>query len=99
MAYTTPSIDTNDRQLQTKAYAIETEKSNSMEMLRFVKQAYTDIGLFVPFQMRSKLPEIFAKAIRMQTSILASHRTIVLNKIGTDAMMYLSHWIEQIDGV
>ena len=49
--------------------------------------------------MRSKLPEIFAKAIRMQTAILASHRTIVLNNIGTDAMMYLSHWIEQIDGV
>jgi hypothetical protein len=100
MAYTTPSIETNEhRQLRTKAYAIETEKSSSMEMLRYVKQAYKDTGLFVPFQMRSKLPEIFAKAIRMQTAILASHRTIVLNNIGTDAMMYLSHWIEQIDGV
>jgi hypothetical protein len=45
MSYTTPSINTNDRQLRTKAYAIETEKSNRMEMLRFVKQAYKDTGL------------------------------------------------------
>jgi hypothetical protein len=100
MAFCSPSMTTKDgRNLRTKAYAIETEKSSSMELLRIVKLAYKDNGKFVPFQMRSKFPDIFAKAISMQTTVLASHRTIVMNNIGTDAMLYLSHWIEQLEGV
>jgi hypothetical protein len=49
--------------------------------------------------MRSKHPEAFVRAISMQTQTLSTNRTIVLNNIGTEAMMYLSHWIEQIEGV
>jgi len=64
-----------------------------------LKIAYKDTGDVVPFQMRSKHPEAFLRAIRVQTQTMATNRTIVLNNIGTDAILYLSHWIEYIDGV
>jgi hypothetical protein len=99
MAFVTPSSKSGDRNVKTKAYAIETEKSTSEELLRLIKKAYKASGSFIPFQMRSKHPEVFVRAISMQTQILSTNRTIVLNNIGTDAMMYLSHWIEQIEGV
>ena len=102
MAFCTPTVlvkGKGKRNSRTKAYAIETEKMNSMEMLRLLKIAYKDTGDFVPFQMRSKHPEAFLRAIRVQTQTMATNRTIVLNNIGTDAILYLSHWIENIDGV
>jgi hypothetical protein len=70
-----------------------------MEMLRLLKIAYKDTGDFVPFQMRSKHPEAFIGAIQVQTQTMATNHTIVLNNIGTDAILYLSHWIENIEGV
>jgi hypothetical protein len=99
MAFVTPSAKQGDRNVRTKAYAIETEKSTSEELLRLIKKAYKASGSFIPFQMRSKHPDVFVRAISMQTQILSTNRTIVVNNIGTDAMMYLSHWIEQIEGV
>ena len=100
MVHCTPSTTTNTKNhLRTKAYAIEIEKSSSADMVKLIKQAYKDTGTFVSFQMRSKHPDIFLKAIRMQTSMLAANHTIVLNNIGTDAMLYLAHWIEQVEGV
>jgi hypothetical protein len=99
MAFVTPSVKFGNNENRTKAYAIETEKSTSEECLRILKKTYKDSGSFVPFQMRNKHPEAFARAISMQTHVLSTNRTIVLNNIGTDAMMYLTHWIEQIDGV
>ena len=84
---------------RTKAYAIETEKSNCMEMLHLLKRTFKESGDFIPFQMRTKHPEAFAKAIKIQTQKMSTNRTIVLNHVGTDAMLYLSHWIENIEGV
>jgi hypothetical protein len=88
MAFVTPSAMSGDCNVRTKAYAIETEKSTSEELLRLIKKTYKTSGFFIPFQM-----------ISMQTQTLSTNRTIVLNNIGTEAMMYLSHWIEQIEGV
>jgi hypothetical protein len=99
MAFVTPSAMSGDRSVRTKAYAIETVKSSSEELLRLIKKTYKTSGSFIPFQMRSKHPEAFVRAISMQTQTLSTNRTIVLNNIGTEAMMYLSHWIEQIEGV
>jgi hypothetical protein len=102
MAFCTPTVlvkGIGKRNSRTKAYAIETEKMNSMEMLRLLKIAYKYTGDFVPFQMRNKHPEAFLRAIQVQTQTMATNRTIVLNNIGTDAILYLSHWIENVDGV
>ena len=102
MAFCTPVAKINDKgntSVRTKAYAIETEKVNSMEMLSLLKKVYRETGEFVPFQMRSKYPEAFIRAIKAQTQTIATNRTIVLNNIGTDAILYLSHWIENVEGV
>jgi hypothetical protein len=103
MAFCTPTVfikkGKGKANARTKAYAIKTEKANSLEMLRLLKIAYKDTGDFVPFQMQSKHPEAFIRAIQVQTQNMATNRTIVLNNIGTDAILYLSHWIEYIDGV
>ena len=100
MAFCTPTVETRDKcHVRTKAYAVETEKSNGIEMVRLLKTAFKESGEFIPFQMRTKHPEAFVKAIQIQTQKMSSNRTIEFNHVGTDAMLYLSHWIENIEGV
>ena len=82
-----------------KAYAVETEKQHSAEMMRILKEACKDTHEFVPFYMRKKHPEAFCKTIIENTRIMSENRTIVLHNIGHDAMYYLRDRIASIQGV
>ncbi|KAI2498957.1 hypothetical protein MHU86_15520 [Fragilaria crotonensis] len=99
LVFSTPQIRNDQFYAVTKAYAIETEKANSLNMMQILKTTYQDTATYVPFQLRSKHPEAYARTIRQQSRILASHYVVIMQNIGPDAMFYLEDHIKAIDGV
>ena len=60
IAFCSPQTKIQNTQLWTKAYAIETEKSTSMELLKMLKNTYRETTEFVPFQMSSQQSKMIA---------------------------------------
>ena len=98
LVYCAPKIRTQDYFAATKAYAVETEKSNAKAMTDILMQVFRESLHFVPFQMRNKSPKAFTHAIRLQSDSIANHHTIILQNIGVDAMYYLSDHILNLEG-
>lgn len=99
MVFCTPQTEHNNIRLRTKAFAVETEKHSSVEMMKLMKEVCKDSHEFVPLHMRYKHPEAFRKVIMENTRVMSENCTIVLNYIGTDAMYYLQDRILNIPGV
>ena len=99
MAFCTPQTVHQNVRVRTKAYAVETEKQHSAEMMKLLKEACKDTHEFVPFYMRKKHLEAFCKTIIENTRIMSENRTVVLQNIGLDAMYYLQDRIANINGV
>jgi hypothetical protein len=99
MAFTTPNINVKNTNWKTKACAFETEKKHSVEFLNILKQAYHNTPMFIQFQMKSKHPEAYLRAILQQTKVLSSHHVIILQNIGSDSAYYLEEYIKAEDGV
>jgi hypothetical protein len=99
LAYCTPKISLNGKELRTKAYAIETEKSTSTEMMKVLKSVYRTSTAFTSFQMRAKNPDAFARIIRRQTETISNSHVIILNNMSEDTMYYLMDRILSVEGV
>ena len=97
--YSTPKVTTGKKETRTKAYSVETHRSSAVEMAKILKEVYRATGEFVPFEMRRRNPDDFKKILHAQTKMIASHRVVVLNHIGEDAMYYLVDHIQAITGV
>jgi hypothetical protein len=93
LAFTTPQITLGGKVIKTKAYALETLKVDSMDMLKNLKHAYRDSNAFVPFQMRSEYPEAYSRCIYQQTKSMSGNYVFIMNNVSTDAMYYLSDHI------
>jgi hypothetical protein len=89
----------NGKIVRTKAYAIETMRTDRDELTKHLKVAYKDDGTFVQFKMRSRHPDAFEGFIKAQTQVMATNYVIMLNHIGTDAMHYLAERILATSGV
>jgi hypothetical protein len=68
-------------------------------MTQLLKTLLRDTPTFVPYSMRYKYPEGYAKALQYQTHQITSNRTIVLQNISEAAMYYLEDHIKAIEGV
>ena len=68
-------------------------------MTQILKSLLRDTPIYVPYTMRYKFPEGYAKALQYQTHQITSNRTIVLQHISESAMYYLDNHIKAIDGV
>ena len=99
LVYSTPKVTSGKKDTRTKAYAIETHRSAAVEMSKLLKEVYRTTGEFVPFEMRRRKPHDFKKILQAQTKMIVSHRVVVLNHIGADAMYYLVDHIQAITGV
>ena len=99
LMFTTPSIETNDKYARTKAFAIETERTTSMEMMKILQIAYKDTNAFIPFHMKKKHPEAYRRTILQQTKYMAENHVIVLCNIGPDVMYYVKDHLMAINGV
>jgi hypothetical protein len=100
LVYCSPKIkNAKGRVVRTKAYAIETMRSDREELNKHLKEAHKDNGTFVPFQMRARHLEAFERFIKAQTQMIAKNYVILLNHIGPDAMHYLSARILATSGV
>ena len=99
MANATPMTTFRDKTVRSKAYSIEVKKTNAIAMSKILKTVYKDHQEFVPFQMRNKYPEAYYNHIRQQTFILSTHATVILDKVGSDVMLYISEHILAIKGV
>jgi uncharacterized membrane-anchored protein YhcB (DUF1043 family) len=99
LVFTAPQIRTEQFHATTKAYAIETERGDSLTMMQILKTTYQESAAFTPFQLRSKSPEAYARTIHQQSRILASHHVIILQNIDPDAMFYLVDHIQALIGV
>jgi len=99
MTFTSPSINLSDQRYSTKAYAIETRRDDQVLMMQILKSLLQDTPTFVPFHMRYKYPEGFAKAIKYQTHQLTENRTIILQNINESSMYYMEEHIRAIAGI
>ena len=99
LVFSAPQVRTDTFFATTKAYAIETEQATSLTMMQILKETYQDSATFVPFQLRSKNTEAYARFIRQQSRILGSHYVIIMQNIGQDAMFYLVDHIQALEGV
>jgi hypothetical protein len=99
IAFCTPQTTIHNAQIRTKAYAIETEKTTSMEMLKILKHTYRTTTEFIPFQMRAKHPEAYARILLQQSKTITDQHVIILQNISPDTMYYLSDRIGSVDGV
>jgi hypothetical protein len=98
VALCTPQVTFNFTTVKTKAYAIETERSKSVEMQRVLKEACKKNNDFVPFHLQSKHPEALSRYIQQHTKILSQNHTIVLNYIDNQSICYLEERICNIKG-
>ena len=100
LVYSSPKIrNGKGKTVKTKAYSIETLRSDRDELTKLLKIAYKEDGTFVPFQMRTRHPDAFERFIRAQTQMISANYVVILNHIGPDAMHYLSERILAISGV
>ena len=58
-------------------------------MAKILKTVYKDHQEFVPFQMQNKYPEEYYNYIKQQTYLISTHATVILDKVGSDAIHYL----------
>ena len=91
-------ITIKNKNARTKAYAIESQRSTSKELIALLKETYKTTGSFISYQMRQQNPEALHKLIRAQTQYIATNRVILLNYIGEGAMLYLEQHICAIPG-
>ena len=99
LVFTSPKVTNGKKSYSTKAYAIESQRTTSQEMIAILKTVFKSTGEFVPYQMRRKHPDAFLKLVRAQTQVLAKNRIIHLNHIGSEAMYYMSDHINAVPGV
>ena len=103
MIFTSPSItlkkEQETRRISTKAYAIEVKQEDQIHMTQILKSLFRNTATYVPYTMRYKYPEGYAKALQYQTHLITSNRTIVLQHISEPAMYYLDNHIKAIAGV
>lgn len=66
-------ITLNNRAVRTKAYAIESLRATSRELISQLKDAYKTTGSFIAYQMRQCAPEALHKLIQhAQTKFIAT---------------------------
>ena len=99
LANATPMTTFRDKTVRSKAYSIEVEKTAAIAMSMILKTVYKDHQEFVPFQMRNKYPEANYNHIKQQTFLLSTHATVILDKVGSDVILYISEHILAIKGV
>ena len=99
LVFGSPKITIKNKAVRTKAYAIESQRSTSGELIKLLKEAYKTTGSFVAYQMRQRSPDALHKLIRAQTQFIANNRVILLNNIGEGALFYLEQHITAIPGV
>jgi predicted class III extradiol MEMO1 family dioxygenase len=68
-------------------------------MLKMLKHTYRETTEFVPFQMKSKHPEAYARILSQQSKMIADQHVIVMQYITSDTMYYLTDRIAAVDGV
>jgi hypothetical protein len=99
LVFGSPKITIKNKAVRTKAYAIESQRSTSGELIKLLKEAYKTTGSFVAYQMRQRSPDALHKLIRAQTQFIANNRVILLNNIGEGAIFYVEPHITAIPGV
>ncbi len=99
LVFGSPKITIKNKTVRTKAYAIESQRSTSKELIALLKDTYKTTGSFILYQMRQRNPEALHKLIRTQTQYIAKNRVILLNYIGEGAIFYLEQHISAIPGV
>jgi hypothetical protein len=99
LVFGSPKITVKNKAVRTKAYAIESQRSTSSDMIKLLKEAYQTTGSFIAYQMRQRSPDALHKLIRAQTQFIANNRVILLNHIGEAAIFYLDQHITGIPGV
>lgn len=70
-----------------------------MEMMEILKKTYSHNSTFIPFQMKSKDPDAFARVIHQHSKLISAQRTISLQYFTSDVMYYLSNHIQATAGV
>jgi hypothetical protein len=99
MIYSSPRIFVDDRNVSSKAFAIEYERKNAKAVIRKIKDTFAGSTQFLMAKLRYTHPESFANALKMQNQIMNDTYVLPLINISPDEMFYLQPILEQITGV
>jgi hypothetical protein len=99
MIYSSPRIFVDDRNVSSKAFAIEYERKNAKEVIRKIKDTFAGSTQFLMAKLRYTHPKSFANALKMQNQIMNDTYVLPLINISPDEMFYLQPILEQITGV
>jgi len=99
LVYSSPRIVVDDKEIRTKAYAIEFERAKAGDAMRVLKDTFTGTTGLLLAKVRYEYPQAFANALKLQTKSLASTYVIPIVNLGTDAMHYLEEHFKRIQGV
>jgi hypothetical protein len=97
--YSSPRIRINDRDIRSKAYAIEFERKNAKEVLRSLQDTYAGTTQFLMAKLRFTHPQPFANALKLQTKIMNETFVLPMLNVSSDEFFYLQTIIESINGV
>jgi hypothetical protein len=99
MIYSSPRISVDDRNISSKAFAIEYERKNAKEVIRKIKDTFAGSTQFLMAKLRYTHPKSFANALKMQNQIMNNTYVLPMINISPDEMFYLQPTLEQITGV
>jgi hypothetical protein len=99
MIYSSPRIFLNDRNISSKAYAIEFERKHIKEVLRSIKDAFAGTTKFLMARLRYSHPQSFASALKLQNKYMNETYSIPLLNTSPDEFFYLQPLLENTPNV
>jgi len=99
MIYSSPRITLDDRTISTKAYAIEYRRKDGSEVIRKLKEAFSDTNYFLMAKLRYTHPKAFANAIKIQTKSMKETYILPMVNVTLTEIFYLQPALEGITGV
>jgi hypothetical protein len=101
MAFVSPTVNkASGNTISTKAYAIEIQAEDAVQMLQVRKSLLDDKKTsFVPYSMKAKYPDAYIQVVKFQTLNMNQTRVVVLENISEDMMFYIGPHISAIPGV
>jgi hypothetical protein len=99
MIYSSPRIQIDDRNISSKAFAIEYERKNAKEVIRKIKDGFAGLTQFLMAKLRYTHPKSFANALKMQNKMMNETYVLPMINISPNKSFYLQPILEQIPGV
>ncbi len=98
LIHSQPRIKIADKSLKTHAFSIQVLAKDAIAMNKYLRKAYADQPLFLPYSTKKKHPDVVAKAILAQNKQISETYVIVVIGINRDVMAALESNLQELPG-